>query len=402
MAKKNSVASHGPSVVDDIAAVEMLASQGLAVHPHRCVRVRNRHASCRRCADACTSGAIAVEAGQWHIDPELCVGCGTCATVCPTCALEAQHPNDASLLRQAKESAAKNQGTALICCQKAKERIDGDAAAAVEVLCLSRIEETLLFSLAAAGVKRVYGLCDTCEDCPRKQGVVSIETVQRTASHISEVWGTPLDYVVSRDIPAWVAPAASDETEAPVGVAANAAAAGQAASAGQPKPEVQGCGAAEAAEVDIRPAHVQKDGTLPHFVPTRRIKLLDALERLGEPVEEELDTRLWGHVAIDFSRCQSCKMCAVFCPTGAIVKFHDEHGIAGIEHYLAECVHCCLCQDICPAQAISCVTQVPSRQLAAHETERYYMADPDWMAGPDQILQRMRVKIGGQSVEHSY
>ena len=91
----------------------------------------------------------------------------------------------------------------------------------------------------------------------------------------------------------------------------------------------------------VRPAHVQADGTLPHFVPLRRHALLDALADLGgKPATVELDTRLWGHITIDMGKCRSCKMCAVFCPTGALQKYVGEGGHGGVEYYPAECVHC--------------------------------------------------------------
>ena len=410
MALMNSVAATGHTVADEISAMEMLAGFGLDVHPERCVRLRNRHSRCSRCADACTSGAIRLEEGAWHLSPEVCVGCGTCATVCPTCALEARHPADAELLRHAKASAAANGGVAVFACERVVEAFrqagcGAEAGSMARVICLSRLEETLIYTLVAAGIRSIRALCADCENCPRKQGRVSVEMVAATVGTIANAWGADLDYTVTAvELPTMGEDACSMGGERP----ALAAVAADARPASTPDfaADTRGGSLVQhpsgGIEAVYKPVHVQKDGTLPHFVPERRRRLLDALETLGEPAADTLDTRLWGHVIIDFSRCMSCKMCAVFCPTGAICKYTDEHGVAGIEHYVAECVHCCLCRDVCPGHAISCVTEVPARQLANGETERYPMADPDWSAGPDQILQRMRVKIGGNSVEHSY
>ena len=55
---------------------------------------------------------------------------------------------------------------------------------------------------------------------------------------------------------------------------------------------------------------VGKDGTLPHFIPDRRERLLAALDSLGQPQDVLMDTRLWGHVIIDPEKCSSCQMCA--------------------------------------------------------------------------------------------
>lgn len=401
MSRKNSVATAWTSVDDGIAALSALASTGLSVHPERCVRLRNRHASCNRCAEACTSGAIAFRDDAWALDVRLCVECGTCATVCPTCALEAARPHDAELLRGARSAALEMGGLAVFACSHALEQAD-DAVLLdriVQVACLSRIDETLLFSLFLQGATRIRAVFGACETCPRKQGVQSACLVERTVLSLAHAWGVQVDYARMGTFPEEVlarggnvfSPSAENsdcdslrrETELAEGERVTLSCEGH-------------------IRAEYRPVHVQKDGTLPHFVPHRRRKLLDVLSLCGDPVAEVIDTRLWGHVIIDFARCKSCKMCAVFCPTGSLSKYSDEHGIAGVEHYVAECVHCCLCQDICPAGAISCVTRVSARQLASSETERYAMRDPEWSSGPDQILQRMKVKIGGNSVEHSY
>ena len=93
---------------------------------------------------------------------------------------------------------------------------------------------------------------------------------------------------------------------------------------------------------------VMDDGTLPHFIPDRRERLLDSLAALGEPEDVMVDTRLWGHVVIDTDACASCQMCAVFCPTGALAKFTDADGTFGVEHRPSDCVKCRSCEAICP------------------------------------------------------
>ena len=115
-----------------------------------------------------------------------------------------------------------------------------------------------------------------------------------------------------------------------------------------------------------------EDGTLPHFLPERRGRLLVALSNMGEPDDVMIDTRLFGHVIIDPEKCTSCQMCATFCPTEAIHKFGDAATAAetgkpfGIDHYTGRCVQCRCCEDICPTGALTLSTDV----FAADVTKR--------------------------------
>lgn len=360
--------------------LERLEGYGLAVHPERCVRVRNRHASCVRCAEACTSGALSLRDGALTVNEALCVGCGTCATVCPTCAIEARHPVDGELLAAAHRALRAGR-EAVFACHRAFEQAPAACAAAgaIELACLSRMEESLAMRLFADGAQRIRLLHGACEGCPRENGFASVKLVRDTVDSLLETWGLNCEYDVQQ-----------------VGSEVKVAAADAAA------PQHVATGGIRAASAFRKPAHVQADGTLPHFVPLRRHALLDALADLGNPVRPDLDTRLWGHVSIDMSACRSCKMCAVFCPTGALQKYVGEDGHGGVEHYPAECVHCGLCQDICPVQAITSSTAVPTSMLADGKTERYPMPDPAWTTGPDQILRKMTPQIHSREVQHSY
>lgn len=439
-----------PTVTDAMARLGSLAGYGLDIHPERCVRVRNRHASCRRCADACTSGALSFGEGELLVSQQLCVGCGTCATVCPTCALEACHPNDADLLTRADAAlAAQRAGAAHAVCSEEEvcdetcvgaapadavaqrgagaipcvtfacgEAVRRDPAAcaqagAIELICLSRIDESLAVELFARGAQRVRLVHGACEGCPRAAGIRSAHLVRDTVDAIAQVWGFAerlelVDVGALGDASSAPQVSSAPQAERPsldeyLRIPGQTTAASSSVDPDSaPAEGAHVVASGDTVRATYRPVHVGADGTLPHFVPLRRHRLLDALDCLGAPADATLDTRLWGHVRINEDLCQSCKMCAVFCPTGALQKFTDPDGRTGVEHYVAECVHCGLCQDICPAHAIVSETRVPARQLADGDTERYDMPDPVWWTGPDQILRRMRPQITGNDVRHSY
>lgn len=373
-----------------ILRLENLAGSGLAVHPERCVHVRNRHASCRRCADACTSGALKIDGGRFDVAPEKCVGCGTCATVCPTGALETCHPNDAELIARALGASRRAGHTVVFACHHAAfdRGVRFNENCVDDLVCLSRIEESLVATLFADGVDRVLLVRGNCDTCPRRQGLESVRLVKQTVDTLIEAWNLDKTFELFCDVPAHVIAGTCEKL-----AVEDALSIGRAFSA---------AGDSAAGEAEPEPVHVSDDGTLPHFVPVRRGRLLDALGTFGDPVVPTLATRLWGHVRIDRDLCRSCKMCAVFCPTGALTKYADEDGSTGIEHYLAECVHCCLCEDICPAHAIVSESEVPALELSHGDTERHEMPDPAWWTGTDQILRRMRPKIDSDSVDHSY
>ena len=422
-------------------ALQALQSDHVHVCQERCLLVRNRNAECLRCAQACTSGCISYneQTKMLDIDQARCVGCGTCATACPTCALEARDPNDTELLAclQGALNASASKRVAIV-CEKAGI---AQNECTVRLTCLGRIDESALIQLAAWGAREVTLTCGACNACEHKPGRTVVEEVCESANTLLGLWDGTMHVELKE-----VGPAAE-----PTGLPAQETRADRTATHGkiaqvdqqiqtacadrtatqsaieQVNQLIQSAGAGKVAEHDtatrdgdrpnlsaeasddkaavtdqvdrpLKRLKVMADGTLPHFVPDRRERLLDALADLGEgPMDSQAmaRTRLWGHVVIDTDKCTSCRMCATFCPTGAIVKFDAPDGTFGIDHYAADCVKCLCCQTICRSQAIAVEDAVPANALVNAVPERHAMRPVRVpKGGAHSIVNSMRDLLG--------
>lgn len=370
-----------PSIANMLGLIEQVDSPFITVHQDRCALVRNRHADCLRCASVCTSGCISYDeqAEQLVVKPELCIGCGTCATICPTCCLEAHHPNDTEMIEQCRVASQATGGTVTIACGNILGHVAGlyDPDKVVRVECLGRVEESVLTLMQSEGAKVVL-VHGACAECEHKSGWNMLQNVLDTEKTLLEAWGQPMDVRVSAKLPA-TCRRADDE-------AFDKAKRQAFEETGKDAARVGGVlatfAAAEAVGEQFSPqktknyVKVMADGTLPHFLPDRRERLLDALAAFGDPDDVMIDTRLWGHVVIDTDACQSCRMCAVFCPTGALRKFGEDEGPGsefGVEHYPGDCVKCRSCEAICPAGAITISEEVFAREMFAGATDAYFM-----------------------------
>lgn len=413
-------------------------SGAIRVHRERCAKVRNRNVDCLKCAAACTSGCISLEDGELVIDASKCVGCGTCATVCPTCALESLSPSDAEL-KAACLRAVRGDEVVIACSQM--EAALGDLlvpGAAAFVVCAGRVDESLLAGLAAEGVGRVTVLCGDCDRCAQRHGRDTAELVAETARQVLATWGDDLEVVVTDVPPASILAEGADEAAAETARAAYFAqeracapihkseemlagssvgadfsppcapnldglsrSAGDVATESGLKSAPTQNGPGKATAHLAHSLHVMKDGTLPHFIPDRRERLLDALAQLGEPEDGKLATRLWGAVVIDGTKCVSCRMCATFCPTGAIAKFDDADGTLGVTHTPGDCVKCGSCRDVCPADAITLLDAVPASWLTGGNRHRYTMTPRpvSLTDNPHQILDTFRLDFNGDIFE---
>ena len=422
-------------------ALQALQSDHVHVRQERCLLVRNRNAECLRCAQACTSGCISYneQTRMLEIDQARCVGCGTCATACPTCALEARDPNDTELLAHLQGALnASASKTIAIACEKAGIAQDERT---VRLTCLGRIDESALLQLAAWGAREVALTCGPCDTCEHKPGRAVVEEVCESANTLLGLWDSTM-HVELKEVGHAAKPTGlpAQETDADgttpqseiaqVNQQLQSAGTGKAATNGeiaQVDQQIQTAGTNKVAEQGtatrdgdganlsdeasngeatttdqvnrpLKRLKVMADGTLPHFVPDRRERLLDALADLGEgPTDSQAiaRTRLWGHVVIDADKCTSCRMCATFCPTGAIVKFDAPDGTFGVDHYAADCVKCLCCQAICRTQAIVVEDAVPANVLVNAVPERHAMRPVRVpKGGVHSIMNSMRDLLG--------
>ena len=58
-----------------------------------CAHSRSRQPGCNQCIDICSTAAVCADGDHVRVDPHLCMGCGACATVCPSGALSYAYPS---------------------------------------------------------------------------------------------------------------------------------------------------------------------------------------------------------------------------------------------------------------------------------------------------------------------
>ncbi len=369
-------------VQEMLGQLQKLQSEHIVVREGRCAVVRNRHASCRRCAQACTTGCISLEGGELVVDASKCIGCGTCATLCPTGALEPAEPDDAQLYKRCQEAIDAQTGSVCIACEQALHGFKPQQqTGVVPVVCLGRVEESLMAMLACNGANKLSLLKGDCENCQYKHGEQTAKDTCATANALFGAWEIPAQVQLVDVLP--------------VDEAANAPASGQMAS--DYTQDVHATAEDQTHEMQLN--KVGKDGTLPHAIPGRRRRLLAALNASGQARKQQVSTRLWGRVEIDALKCESCRMCAVFCPTAAITKFDEQDGTFGVDHYAGRCVKCGSCKDICPAAAISIHDDVLTSDLDGQAHVRFAMEPRKYeLGGADQTWHAMRDLLGCDQV----
>ena len=405
-----------------INLIDEMNSPLLAVEPQRCVLVRHRNGECLRCAAVCTTGAISLGEEGIVVSPEKCIGCGTCASACPTGCLTAANPTDEELFGAVEAALAENEGRVAIACERAFAMASGnrmkrdscdatapsfvpgkiagatsDGRPLVGVVCLGRVDESLLVEATARGARSIQLISGPCESCPHRCGGALSDEIIVSAETLLAALGTPspIDRIRlqhasdTREI-LRLRPTASAQDDTNAANAATVADASEDCLSESGYPVAPPTGESQQDSREPQFAHVQADGTLPHFVPERRLRLFNSLKALGTPAAPTVTTRLWGQVTIDTELCRSCRMCTVFCPTGALTRFDAANDAFGVEHRSALCMQCRLCETICPEQAITVAEEVSADEFLSGKKFRFTMQPIGWNPGAeDSIASRM-------------
>ena len=401
-----------------INLIDEMNSPLLAVEPQRCVLVRHRNGECLRCAAVCTTGAISLGEEGIVVSPEKCIGCGTCASACPTGCLTAANPTDEELFGAVEAALAENEGRVAIACERAFAMASGnrmkrdscdvtapsfvpgkiagatsDGRPLVGVVCLGRVDESLLVEATARGARSIQLISGPCESCPHRCGGALSDEIIVSAETLLAALGTPspIDRIRlqhasdTREI-LRLRPTASAQDDTNAVNAATVADASEDCLSESGYPVAPPTGESQQDSHEPQFAHVQADGTLPHFVPERRLRLFNSLKALGTPATSTVTTRLWGQVTIDTELCRSCRICTVFCPTGALTRFDAANDAFGVEHRSALCMQCRLCETICPEQAITVAEEVSADEFLSGKKFRFTMQPIGWNPGAEDSI----------------
>lgn len=360
-----------PSLANIVSVAESLQAGAIAVLPGRCVAVRNRNASCRRCVEACIVDAIVVGDNELSIDASACVNCGACVGACPTSALVGAKPLAEDVAMRLSRAMGLCDGVAVVACARKAARKEGDPERFAELPCLGRVTEEALVALATGGAREVVLVDGDCSTCRYGAASAAVDAAIEGATTLLDAWGLPAPFRRASRFPECVQAFDGQSVRAAERrrffTRAGTLAKSVARTAAEQALDEMLAQSRQRTIQALRERMLEPGGAASPVEPARNLRVLDALCAQGEPDGSKVDTRLFGSVSVDAETCSGCGVCLLACPTGALRRSPlpetGDPSLQAIEFQAADCVQCGLCADVCLRGSIEVSSSVGSDEL---------------------------------------
>jgi ferredoxin len=344
-----------------------------------CAHSRSKKDGCNRCIDICSTSAITSAGDLVEVNPNLCMGCGACATVCPSGAMRYQYPRVSdrgaqlrTMLAAFREAGGK-QPVLLI-----HNGLDG-AAALADVLLADNVIPLEAWHVAAVGLDLMlgataYGAAGVVVFAAGSEAPQYAEAT-RAACQTGDTILNALGFSGTHFV--WASPSELGAAVATISAAQTVAA----------------------------PAtfHLTDDKrntiefAIEHFM--RHASIKPESIALSAPA-------MFGAIEVNKDKCTMCLACAGACPASAIMDGAEAGADAErpmLKFLERNCVQCGVCAQTCPENAITLVPRLlltPERKQARvlNETEPFNCISCGKALGTRKLIDTMLSRLSGHSM----
>jgi ferredoxin len=302
-----------------------------------CAHSRSGITGCTKCIDVCSTGAISslLKENRVVVEPHLCMGCGGCATVCPSGAMTYAWPRVADM------------GTRIKAMLKAYAAAGGK-------------NPRLLFHNGSDGRELITRLARSGQGLPAN--LIPVEILHVAAVGLDLMLGSVA--LGAAQVAVLVAGSEADEYAEALG---RQMALGEEILAGfaHAPGRLQLLQSGESAELGRRIVALPAASSMPaagfNFSNDKRATLdfvFDHLRAHAKPAPDVIVLKSgspFGEITVDKGKCTLCMACVGACPEGALQDSKEAPALRFIER---NCVQCGLCVRTCPEKAIDLVPRL--------------------------------------------
>jgi len=332
-----------------------------------CAHSRSELAGCRACIDVCATTAIQSNGEGITVDPYLCQGCGSCATVCPSGAMTYAYPKPDNAIERTRAMLNEG-GQSLLLLHSEDQQPLVDSSNMPDGVLTLLVEEVSAFgmdywaSMLSAGVHRILLLIS---DNMLEQNLAALRSQQAILHTLLDGVGIggPVVQVIE----------AEHLHEINVEQMQN--------------PALTGLTQSSFA------THNNKRQTLRTAIDV----LAEQLNPNAPPVQMEKPAP-FGVIEISKSACTLCMACVSVCPAKALL---DGQGTPALRMVEANCLQCGLCDAACPESAITLKPQYTYDSIEARKIKTLNEEQPfDCIRcqkpfATTKIIQTMLAKLDG-------
>jgi ferredoxin len=345
-----------------------------------CAHSRSEITGCTKCIDVCSTMAISADGDHVKVDPHLCMGCGGCATVCPSGAITYAYPRMSDLGKRVKtllttyrEGGGKDAlllfhnpltGRALISHAARHGKGLPARAIPVEAHHVASIGIDLLLGAVALGGSQIALLAAPDESPDYLAALRAQMAIAQAILHGLGITGAHFSLLITDE-------AASFEHELWA----------------------------------LKPAATVPAASF-SFSNDKRTTLEFAIEHLARHARERPQEIAlpagspYGTLTVNRDACTLCMSCVSACPESALMDAPDYPRLKFLER---NCVQCGLCEYTCPEDAIARVPRLLltpewKRERVLNEAEPFRCVSCGKPFATRQMIDNMTAKLGGHSM----